>query len=221
VTGVPPDAPATVRLLREAVAENASWCSVVCAAHGVASADDGRVWVCAGPPPPFHPDAMTLVPQVPAQEVLAAVGGRRPAGVKDSFAEVDLSAGGFDVLFEASWIGLVDDVRAPLAGLRAVHDPTAGPDVVVLEVVRDGEVLGRGTGHRHRSVVGLSNVEAGAPLHLPDVVAALVHGVRGRFGPLPVVGYEHGEALDAAAAVGFSVLGPLRVWARPADPDRL
>ena len=93
-------------------------------------------------------------------------------------------------------------------------DDGLGPDVVLLEVVDAGTVIGRGTGHRDGAVIGLSNVEATRDDDLGDVVAALVHGVRRRFGDLPVVGYEHGVALDAAAGEGFSVLGPLRVWVR-------
>jgi hypothetical protein len=31
---------------------------------------------------------------------------------------------------------------------------------------------------------------------------------------LPIVGYERGEDLAAARRAGFTVLGPLRIWAR-------
>ena len=31
---------------------------------------------------------------------------------------------------------------------------------------------------------------------------------------LPIVGYERGEDLAAARQAGFTVLGPLRIWAR-------
>ena len=31
---------------------------------------------------------------------------------------------------------------------------------------------------------------------------------------LPIVGYERGEDLTAARQAGFTVLGPLRIWAR-------
>jgi hypothetical protein len=208
-------------LLREAVRENASWCALVCDRHGTASTDDGRVWWSDGPPPPFHPDAMTLVPGTTADEVLARVGGRHPAGVKDSYAEIDLAATGFEVLFEASWIGLDGPAGASRATVRPSQGAPAVPDVVVLDVLVGGAVVGRGTGHRNGGVVGLSNVEvddADDAGLLGEVFAALVAGLRDRFGALPVVGYEHGTALDAAAAQGFTTLGPLRVWARPEPP---
>ena len=38
-----------------------------------------------------------------------------------------------------------------------------------------------------------------------------IAGVRPR---LPIVGYERGEDLTEARQAGFTVLGPLRVWAR-------
>lgn len=203
-------------LLQQAVQENAAWCSLGCASRGIGWGDDGRVWATTGPPPPYHPDAMTLVRGAGADEVLARVGDRQAVGVKDSFAGIDLSPAGFDVLFEASWIGLVGGARVPRADVRDVAPHGDGDgDVVSLEVVVDGVALGTGTGHRQTAVVGLSNVEADDPAHLGPVLAALVHGVRDRLGDVPVVGYEHGAALDAAVAEGFSVLGPLRVWVRP------
>ena len=155
---------------------------------------------------------MTLVPDATADEVLAVVGDRRPVGVKDSFARIDLSPAGLDLLLDGSWIGLVGPVRRTAAATRAVGDDRLGPDVVVLEVVRAGDVIGRGTGHRDGAVVGLSNVEAGAEDDLGEVLATLVAAVRSRFGDVPLVGYEHGSALDAALGEGFSVVGPLRVW---------
>ena len=57
--------------------------------------------------------------------------------------------------------------------------------------------------------VELSNVTwADERSDWPGLLAAV-----GRHRPdRPVVGYEDGEALDAASAAGFEPLGPLRVW---------
>ncbi len=100
---------------------------------------------------------------------------------------------------------------------RAPTDLDLGPDVVVLDVLRAGAVVGRGTGHRHGEVIGLSNVGASRPADLGEVFAALVGGVRGHLGDRRVVGYERADELGPALAQGFEPLGPLRVLVRPAD----
>lgn len=210
-------------LLPDAVRENASWCALVSSVHGVGASDDGRVWSTDGAPPPYHPDAVTLVPGVTGDEVLRALDGRRSCSIKDSFADLDLAATGLDVLFDATWIGTSDTLPVPdgVSAVVAVTDgpdlgPDLGPDVVVLDVLRDGAPVGRGTGHRYEAVIGLSNVGAPDAGDLGDVFAALVVAVRVRFGELPVVGYERAEELEPAVAQGFVPLGPLRVLVRPA-----
>ena len=205
-------------LLPDAVQENVSWCALVSAAHGVGAAGDGRLWATDRPPPPLHPDAITLVPGVTAAEVLRALDGRAPCSVKDSFADLDVASTGLDVLLEATWIGARDAVVPPAGTTTARVSPERdlGPDVVVLDVRRGGAVVGRGTGHRHDGVIGLSNVGAPLPADLGEVFAALVTGVREHLGDRPVVGYEQDDELGPALAQGFEPLGPLRVLVRPA-----
>ena len=94
------------------------------------------------------------------------------------------------------------------------------PDVAVLQARdRDGRVVAGAVANRSGTVagvLGLSNVfvtEAtgqGPVETWADASAAAAHHWPG----LPVVGYEHGEDLDAALAQGFDTLGPLRVWVR-------
>lgn len=43
---------------------------------------------------------------------------------------------------------------------------------------------------------------------------AAVAAARHTHGSVPLVGYDHGDGLDAALAAGFRPLGPLRVWMR-------
>ncbi len=206
-------------LLRGAVRQNASWCALVSASHGVGADDDGRVWRTDAPPPLYHPDAVTLVPGVTADEVLRALAGRRQCSIKDSYADLDLEATGLEVLFDATWIGTSEPlpVQDALSTVVATSDgPDLGSDVVVLDVLRAGARVGRGTGHRHAAVIGLSNVGAPDPADLGDVFAALVAGARDRLGELPVVGYERHQELEPAVAQGFVPLGPLRVLVRPA-----
>jgi hypothetical protein len=60
-------------------------------------------------------------------------------------------------------------------------------------------------------VVGISNVFAldDGPDAAWPVVLEAVHRL---FPTLPVVGYEHGDDLAAAARHGFEPVGPLRIW---------
>ena len=65
-----------------------------------------------------------------------------------------------------------------------------------------GAVLSRNGG-----AVGVSNVFGGGFTGAVRTAADLL-------GAGPLVGYESGDDLDAALAVGFGSLGPLRVWLR-------
>lgn len=192
---------------RHALRQNASWCALVCAQHGVGTRDDGRLLVTDGPPPPYYPHAMTLDPATTADEVVAAVAGRDACGVKDSFAVLDLAADGFAVLFEASWLVLDGDPAVPPSGrARAVAHEVRHADAVALEVGGASCVA-----HRAGGVVGLQSVVCDGDAAL---LSALVAGARERLGALPVVGYEHGPDLATARAAGFADVGPLRVWVR-------
>ena len=96
----------------------------------------------------------------------------------------------------------------------------AEPDVALLQARDgDGRVVAGAVANRSAvvaGVVGLSNVfsteaATGGPAQAwTDAPAAVAHHWPG----LPVVGYEHGEDLDAALAQGFDTLGPLKVWVR-------
>jgi hypothetical protein len=74
-------------------------------------------------------------------------------------------------------------------------------------------VIAGGIAHRAGGVVGLSNVfvHAGEPA---DAWAGLLRCTGDAFPGLPVVGYERGDDLESAIAVGFEPIGPLRVWQR-------
>lgn len=222
-----------------ASANSASWCATVCRAHGIPGTLAVGQWRAAAPPPPFYPDTITLVPGLAPAEVAAAVPDRAGASVKDSFADVDLAAEGFELRLEARWIwhpqpsadgapDVVWDVVDTAAGLAVWAEGsgqagTFGPqspgrvllgreDVRFL-LSRDGDVVvGRAALCAAAGVVGVGNVWAGAP----GVWESLA-GTAGRLFPgRAVAGYESGPDLAAALAGGFEAVGPLRVWARPA-----
>ena len=103
--------------LRSAVDASIGWYDDICALHGVGSILDVGVWSALETPPPLHSDAVAVEPEVTADRVIARLDGRVHCGVKDSFATMDLSGEGMDLLFSATWIhreaGQGRDRRAP------------------------------------------------------------------------------------------------------------
>jgi hypothetical protein len=189
----------------DAVRENAEWCDLVARAHGIDTGSTAGVWWARRRTPEFYPDAVTLVPDARAEDVLAPIDASPGASVKDSFAALDLAPYGFEVLFEAQWI-----TRAPLTDSASdwvVIDDLGHPDVAVLA---SPDRTARVVAHRSGTVVGLSNLEPG-DRGWPAAVAAVSAAFPGR----TVVGYERPEGLAPAIAAGFAPIGPLRVWLKP------
>jgi hypothetical protein len=221
--------------VEQAAAENAAWCALVCATHGIASTTTKAMWWADGDSPDLYPDVCTLHPATSAAEVLDRISPGPRRSVKDSFASIDLAGAGFGVLFVSSWVGRRPDTALPAEGLewRTVDDAEAlaqwaeahgggdvfrpellaSPDVAVVAVLHGDALVGGGIGHRSDGLVGLSNVfSVYGPVE--GVMAATLRALGTVLGPLPVVGYESGDYLDAALALGFELLGPLRVWGR-------
>jgi len=87
-----------------ATRENAEWCHVVCAEHGLTGTFAGRVWRSGRRTPRFYPDAVTLDPSATADDALTGIDLSAGASVKDSFAALDLTGAGFRRLFTARWL---------------------------------------------------------------------------------------------------------------------
>jgi hypothetical protein len=225
-----------------AVRNNASWCDAVCRSRGLPTFSSDRLWIAPDGSPLLYPDAITLAPRLAADEVLSGVRLRAGCSVKDSFADLDLGAHGFVEVFEANWV-----FRAPASvrarprlrwavittedeltrwSVAAELEDTFGPRLLRDPAVRFLAVnddRGAGGGaivNRTGPVLGVSNVfTAGVSLEvmwsdLPRAVAELLDR-------LPLVGYEHAGQLAFAEAAGFAAIAPLRVWSKPADPDRI
>ena len=217
--------------LRRAVDANVGWCEDIIGLHGIGSVLEDGLWSALGPPPPLHPDAVTIDPAVRVDQVAERLSGRTRAAVKDSFATLDLAPGGMNVLFEATWIHR-DAPMPARTGWRAVRTAdelsawNAGWDTadVLLPSILE---------HEHIAVlarIGDSGIEAGAVARLGSGVVELsnVHGVDGlevdweeliaavgtRFPDRPLVGYESGRDLVAARDAGFDAVGELRIWTR-------
>ena len=116
---------------------NALWCDAVCRAHGLPGEFVGGLWLNRQPVPRFYSNAITLSPKDPAGQrawVEHLLTRRARFSVKDSFAALDLSGLGFDVLFEATWLWLDTVRRTP---------ESATPRELVWSVVNDAAGLAR------------------------------------------------------------------------------
>jgi hypothetical protein len=180
--------------------------------------------------PRFYPNAVTLAPDEAAlAEQRSTLGILQKSNlpgrwsVKDSFATLDLSRRGFDLLFEAQWIRqptlLMARTSSDLAWERATESPTfAAPlfddeNFAMFSGCRDGEVVAGGTLYRAADVVGLSNVVAD-PEDAVAVFRDLAALAARTFPGLPLVGYESGNELRAATNAGFEAGDALRIWVR-------
>ena len=226
-----------------AVSDNARWCHLICATHAITGRFDADAWVSPRRTPPMYPDAVTLSADVAAEELLARIDRGAGCSVKDSFATLDLTAAGFEVLFHAAWI-----LRSP--------EPPSGPTVLEWERVdRPDELVAWSLDHGAGSIispalleqpsvailsgrdrngrrvagaiategdaaVGISNVFAvGAEDDDPGAAFAnafvdAAAAIVERFPDRPIVGYLSDTRLAAATAAGFATVGPLRVWLR-------
>ncbi len=226
----------------QAVADNVAWCDLVCRSLGVGTSRSDAMWWCTDDAPPLYPDIITATPDVPLEQLLSLLEERPRCSVKDSFAALDLSGEGFEVLFDATWItrpaGVPEGDDPSWKALSDEADLTAweaawltaggaagsmspllllDEPVVFLAEVVDERVIAGAIAHRGAGVLGISNVFS---------VAADQAGVRAGVWPRAaaavswlapeqrVVGYELGAALDAVLAVGFEAIGSLRVWRR-------
>jgi hypothetical protein len=224
-------------LLHAAVINNARWCDAVCRSHGYPGEFTGRLWISAGHALPFYPNAITLSPDVTAAEATAGQDPSRPFAIKDSFARLDLVSHGLTPLFDATWIAVPTPAGGDDPSWGAVTDRDElvrweaawasdgevvglfqpalldDPDCEVLACRRDGAQVAGVIAYTAGGVTGISNVFKSGIADDPLWAGAVRAIARVRPG-LPIVGYERGEDLAAARQAGFTVLGPLRIWAR-------
>jgi hypothetical protein len=218
--------------LRSAVDASIGWYEDLFTLHGVGSVLDGGLFSASGPPPPLHSDAVVVEPEVTADSVLARLDGRAHGGVKDSFAAMDLSGEGMDLLFAATWIFREAAQRPATTGWTVVTSVdelaewTAQHDTaqVLLPPLLDrahfrilarregGRIVAGAVARLGSGIVDVSNAYA-VPGHELDW-AELARAVGGHFPDRPLVGYERGDALTAARDGGFVPVGDLRVWVR-------
>jgi hypothetical protein len=177
-------------------------------------------------------------------------GGISDFGVKDSFRDLDLTCRGFRPLFEANWIWRDADRPAPDAALRGVVWAPVGDAIALAEwerawddpglnhprqqfppsllgephvafvAARRGGIIAGCIANRTGEVLGLSNTFSPAGEDPIPYWAGFVTMLTRMFPGLPVVGYERGDDLAVARAVGFAAVDPLRVWVRERSTEQ-
>ncbi|MFG2641710.1 hypothetical protein ACGFYP_12185 [Streptomyces sp. NPDC048370] len=229
-------------MISEAAINNAEWCDAMCRAHGHPGNFGRSAWTNGRRTPLYYPDAVTLSADASVRDVLDGIDRSTPgASVKDSFACLDLTAEGFRPLFEARWIHRPGWLPAPEVAVpadtswRPVRDAAelaawamawSGGDAdeaalfraelladpatkVVAGYGADGRITGGAVLTDNWRVTGVSNLFAAEGTDPVEAWAGCLSLVDAGS---PVVGYESGDDLPPALAVGFEELGPLRVW---------
>jgi hypothetical protein len=232
-------------LVRVAARNNAEWCDAFCRTHGVIGRFQAESWSSPVRTPPYYPDGVTLLPGTTAEQVLSGIDTGEGCSVKDSFACLDLDAAGFRPLFRAQWlvrepaetrVGFarrwsaltteeqLRDWEAAWAQLPEGSDFFRGAlledeTIAVLARYDDDRIVGGAIANRSATAIGLSNVFDVAG----DLESAFVAGAASAaafWGAMPTVGYESGDALDAAHRAGFESIGELVVWLNgPSSPS--
>jgi hypothetical protein len=230
-------------LARIAARNNAEWCDILCRSHGVPGRFDPDAWVDPRRTPPYYPDAVTLEPSADGERILERIDTTTPGcSVKDSFATLDLSPSGFEVLHEAEWIRrqprpapTTDDsdttwgpltTPTELGAWEAVWSGDGAPrglfraellrdpSVTILAGVAGGSIVAGAVLNRTTDVVGISNLFTRGG-DLDGAWSGCLGYLEVASAGSAVVGYESGDELAAALRQGFESVGPLRIWLKP------
>jgi hypothetical protein len=221
-----------------AALNNAEWCDAVCRSHGGWTRFDDDAWTTQRRPPPYYPDAVTLVPNPVVDRLLSRIDTSAGCSIKDSFASLDLTPYGFQVLFDAQWIVRSStDPPAEQGGPRwsLVRDPDSlarwtqawrGADrpadvfrtellddecVAILGAFEGDQIVAGAVLNRSPTVVGISNLFAD-PGAVSTSWSGCLRFAESLFPAATFVGYESGNGLQAARHQGFETAGALRVW---------
>ncbi len=165
--------------------------------------------------------------------------------LKDSFAQLNLAPLGFHQLFQAQWIlkpalttpphHTTTDLRwkqitsekdladwegawsgaTPLPNRLFLPALLTDPDIYIIAAYKDHHIVAGAIANKTTEVVGLSNAFS-PPGTAEQYWEGFLGMIASHYPSLPVVGYEQGETLTTALHVGFTPLGPLRVWIKEA-----
>ena len=222
-----------------AARNNAEWCDAFCRTHGVLGRFRTDAWFSPVRTPLFYPDAVSLVPEIDLEQLMAAIDTGEGCSVKDSFARLDLRVAGFQPLFRAEWLvrdspeaGATDrrwsalTSETQLAEWEAAWAESpegsgffrpallADATVGVLAAFDGDRVVAGAVANRSATAIGLSNVfDTGGDLESAWFCGA--SAARARWGHMPIVSYDSGPSLEAAHDAGYCSIGDLVVWIKP------
>ena len=219
--------------LAAAIGNNVALYESVYRAHRLRFTRTGGLWLAQDPAPAWYSDAIAFIPHARVIPIISALEDRPRASVKDSFANLDLTSGGFRELFAATWMYQSPPERVGPCALtwrrvetpgrmvqyRELHgsanslvdDLLTDPDVSLYLGTREEEIVAGALVNQSGPDVGISNVFVRDIDPMPvwaDLVSLVAEIYPGR----ALVGYESGEDLKPAIAAGFRAIGPLRIW---------
>lgn len=224
--------------VRLAVVNNAKWCDLVCRSHDKKGVSSSDVWFLEQPAPMYYPNLISKVPGVDIRPCLTLLKTKNLPmywGIKDSYAEWDLSEQGFQPFIEADWfwrepVVVVDTsekgwdiVRSQSqfecwqenwSDLQSHQRPLKfsllnNASVCFLLQSRDDGSYAGFVAFRSEQVIGLSNLFG--ELSKEDLLPGLAVLAR-HFGDLPLVGYESEERYALMQECDFEPIGALRIW---------
>ncbi|MBS4174806.1 hypothetical protein [Bacillus sp. FJAT-49736] len=219
-------------ILEKAVLNNVSWCGTICETHGIQHFLKENIWSVRQKAPTYYPEVIT-VSRITALEVIKEVVGKgNVISIKDSYAKLDMTTLGFELLFAAEWIfhAPVLEKDSLSVGWKEITSETdlkkwtaacSLTNIIRSDLLRKDNVkiflhenndgVSGFIANFNADVVGISNVfsnnyhDKSLWREIPIIISTLFPGI-------PIVGYEHGDDLFSAKLSGWSSLGPLLVW---------
>lgn len=115
-----------IEYVRKAIENNVYWCDTVCRAHGIPGEIHDGFWINFHKTLPYYSNLITIGDEKSADVQRSALESLIKADiapswtVKDSWACLDLTELGFDLLFEASWICRSPQQDMPQASTNSI-----------------------------------------------------------------------------------------------------
>ncbi|WP_169569287.1 hypothetical protein [Sneathiella limimaris] len=193
---------------------------------------------CEGGAPLYYPDLQTITcSQANLEEEIGRLADQVPSRdyfVKDSFACLDFRSYGFEILFEAFWIGREANPEKSEYWLPLVQDPFQLNEWTVKFLGRElqetdanlfpqalldhSEISLIDNGNRGCLVNYQKGLGFGVSNCFGEEIQVYADLVSSQYGNQRLFGYEDSDQAKELISLGFKTLGPLTVWRRPAKP---